>query len=79
VDALSKADSPMTSEKAKLVGTNYLIRYLYLLAFDSFLYEIFGKGKVLAEDINLSKAGDFARWMKERPEIINLLRHVTLE
>ena len=45
MDALSKADNPHAVEKNKVVGTNYLIRYLYLLAFDSFLYESFGKGK----------------------------------
>ena len=66
------------------LGCNYLVRYFYLIAFADYLLEVwtfsFRKG-VACSDISPEDGNRqlFSEWLKDRREIINIIRNQSLE
>lgn len=83
IDALE----PGTKKHAALleIGVNYLVRYFYLIAFADYLLEVWssnerkGLATTLESSTALNDQQKFSEWLKDRREIVNIIRHQSLD
>jgi len=68
----TKKDNARAVARAEVAGHNYLVRYFFLIAFNSYLHEY------LASD-TAAEMESFKHWLKGRQEIYSLLNGITLE
>lgn len=67
------------------IGVNYLVRYFYLIAFADYLLEVWaanerkGLAASLESSAALNEDQKFSEWLKDRREIVNIIRHQSLD
>jgi hypothetical protein len=67
------------------IGVNYLVRYFYLIAFADYLLEVWSsnerKGLATSTEsvTSLHQGQKFSEWLKARREIVNIIRHQSLD
>lgn len=67
----TNADTPKHRSAAEVRGKNYLERYFYLITFTRYLYE--------QKDAKERFKESFESWVKSRPELYTLLKHIDLQ
>ncbi len=65
------------------IGCNYLVRYFYLIAFADYLLEVWPysdrKGLAMKSSYPSTKYLFFSQWLKDRREIVNIIKNQSLD